>query len=182
LYPLIFRTRDHPEFSRVLLRQEVESGALLNPWRGIYVRPDAPLSNRHLAAFALRRPDAVFGLVTALDYHDLTDLHARTVDAFIPRNTRTPRFKDIPHRVIRQRPDLLKIGVQPVTFLEVSTLITSPARTVVDAFRFSRHITLQYAIEALRDYLDSHPIGPLVEMARRFDVYPRLQPYLRALQ
>ena len=120
--------------------------------------------------------------MTALDYHDLTDLHARTVDAFIPESTRTPRFSDIPHRVVRQRPDYLTWGVQEVTLLDVSTRIVSPARAVVDAFRFSNHILLQSAIDALRDYLEDRPIAPLVDLARRFGTYSRLQPYLRALQ
>jgi len=158
-------------------------GELSNPWRGIYVQPGAPLTGRRTAAFALRRPDAVFGLLTALSHHDLTDQLPRTVDVFIPNTTPAPRFTDIPHRVVRQQPALLEVGVQAWSVLGVETRIVGPARAVVDAFRFSRYINLQVAIEALRIYLEEGlPIANLVEVAQRFDTFRRLKPYLRALQ
>jgi predicted transcriptional regulator of viral defense system len=181
--PLIFRTKDAPDLSRDQLRAKVKAGELSNPWRGIYVQPDAPLTGRRIAAFALRRPDAVFGLLTALSHHDLTDQIPRTIDAFIPITTPAPRFTDIPHRVVRQQPELLCIDVQPWSVLGVSAQIVGPARAVVDAFRFSSHLSLQVAIEALRCYLEEGlPIVSLIDVARRLRTFARLQPYLRALQ
>jgi len=136
-----------------------------------------------MAAFALRRPDAVFGLWTALDFHDLTDRHPRRVEAFIPRNTSAPRFVDIPHRVVQQKAEYLEMGAEPLTVLGVESRITTLARTVVDAFRFPRWIANHYAVAALRGFLEmGSPIIDLVTLAHAFRVYPKMQPYLRALQ
>ncbi len=182
MYPLIFRTRD-VAVRRDRLRDEVQAGRLKNPWRGIYVRADTPLTGQRMAAFALRRPDAVFGMWTALDFHDLTDRHPRLVEAFIPRNTNAPRFVDIPHRVVQQKAEYLELSTEPLTVLGVETRITTPARAVVDAFRFPRWIANHYAVAALRDYLElGNPIIDLTTLAHAFRVYATLQPYLRALQ
>ena len=47
----------------------------------------------------------------------------------------------------------LRHGVVDTTFEGVPARITSPARTVVDCFRFSRLVGKDVAIEALRDAL-----------------------------
>lgn len=182
-FPLIFRASEVFTLTRGQLRALVDAGELSSPWRGIYVRPDAPLTGRRIAAFALRRPDAVFGLLTALSHHDLTDQLPRTIDAFIPITTPAPRFSDIPHRVVRQQPHLLEIGVQPWEVLGVSTRIVGPARAVVDAFRFAKAIPLQVAIEALRAYLEEGlPMSRLIQCAHQMKMFSRMKPYLRALQ
>jgi len=181
-YPLIFRARD-VEVRRSQLREDLQAGHLKNPWRGIYTRADAPLTGQRMAAFALRRPDAVFGLWTALYYHDLTDRHPRRVEAFIPRTTPPPRFNDIPHSVVQQKPEWLEIGVEPRNILGVETRTTTIARTVVDAFRFSRQIANHYAVSALREYLETgRPLIDLTTLAHTFNVYQTMQPYLRALR
>jgi len=181
--PLIFRARDAPQLSRDQLRSKVRAGELSNPWRGIYVRPGVPLTGRRTAAFALRRPDAVFGLLTALSVHDLTDQLPKTIDAFIPSTTPPPQFTDIPHRVVRQKPELIKLSIQPWTVLGVHTHIVNPGRAVIDAFRFPRRISLQVAIDALRTYLDEGlPMISLIEAARQFNCFHLIRPYLRALQ
>lgn len=136
-----------------------------------------------MAAFALRRPDAVFGLWTALDFHDLTDKHVSRVEAFIPRTTCAPRFTDIPHSVVQQKVQYLCDGTQPIEILGVFTRITSPARAVVDAFRFSKRIPIRYAIEALREYVASGgQTNQVATLARTFRVYRLMQPYLRVIR
>ena len=52
---------------------------------------------------------------------------------------------------------------------------------MVDAFRFGHRVPLSTALDALRDYLEGHPTAPLVALADQLGVYPRMQPYLRAL-
>ncbi len=47
----------------------------------------------------------------------------------------------------------LQYGVEDATFEGVPASITSPARTVVDCFRFRRLVGKDVAIEALRDAL-----------------------------
>jgi hypothetical protein len=60
--------------------------------------------------------------------------------------------------------------------------ITTPAKTVADCFRFRRHVGLDVAIAALKQYLQKRcGIDALVEAARADRVYPFMRPYLEAL-
>jgi predicted transcriptional regulator of viral defense system len=185
-YPSIFRAKD-VRVSRAKLRRDAVDGILDNPWRGIYVRIDAPRTGRKYAAFALRRPDVVFGGRVALDHHDLTDLLPHRVEGFIPSTTPLPRFDDIEHYLVQQDPDLLHVGVTRWEVLGVATWITSPARTVVDTFRFQGrkglNIPKRAPVEALRDYVNArHPTGELIRIAKRFRLYSKMSPYIRAIQ
>ena len=56
-------------------------------------------------------------------------------------------------RVIRFSRPSLRHGVVNTAFEGVPARITSPARTVVDSFRFSQLVGKDTAIEALRDSL-----------------------------
>jgi hypothetical protein len=61
--------------------------------------------------------------------------------------------------------------------------VTTPAKTVADCFRYRRHVGLDVALAALRDYLRKKRGGvdALVEAARADRVYALMRPYLEAL-
>lgn len=61
--------------------------------------------------------------------------------------------------------------------------MTTPAKTVADCFRYRRHVGLDVALAALRDYLRKHRGGieALVSAARADRVWALMRPYLEAL-
>jgi len=61
--------------------------------------------------------------------------------------------------------------------------VTTPAKTVADCFRFRRHVGLDVALEALRDYLRRNRNGmdALMAAARADRVYSVLRPYIEAV-
>jgi hypothetical protein len=67
--------------------------------------------------------------------------------------------------------------------------ITSPAKTVADCFRFRKHVGLEVALDALRDYLDQRnrrrgadlSIQALTEAMRACRVGRVMTPYVEAL-
>jgi predicted transcriptional regulator of viral defense system len=65
----------------------------------------------------------------------------------------------------------------------VRVQLTTPAKTVADCFRYRRHVGLEVALAALRDYLRKHRDGidALVAAARTDRVYAVMRPYLEAL-
>jgi predicted transcriptional regulator of viral defense system len=65
----------------------------------------------------------------------------------------------------------------------VKVLLTTPAKTVADCFRFRRHVGLDVALAALKDYLRKRKgtIDALVEAARADRIYTFMRPYLEAL-
>ena len=65
----------------------------------------------------------------------------------------------------------------------VKVRITTPAKTVADCFRFRRHVGLEVALAALKDYLRKRKgsIDTLVAAARADRIYALMRPYLEAL-
>jgi hypothetical protein len=86
-------------------------------------------------------------------------------------------------------------GVEKRTLEGVEVHVTSPAKTVADCFRYRRHVGLEVALAALRDYLARgrgragkrercgffFGIDTLVEAAKADRVYSVMRPYLEAL-
>ena len=122
--------------------------------RGLYRLAHAePTEHYTLAAVCARVPSAIVCLLTALNVHGLGTQLPREVWIAIPHKARTPRVPELPVKVIRFSGASLRYGVQNNVFEGVPTRITSPARTVVDCFRFRRLVGKDVALEALRDAL-----------------------------
>ena len=136
------------------LRRLVEDGAVERVTRGLYRVAEAePTEHYTLAAVCARVPGAIVCLLSALSVHELTTQVAWQEWIAIPHKARTPRLPGLPVRVVRFSGAALRYGVVNTTFEGVPVRITSPARTVVDCFRFRRLVGKDVAIEALRDAL-----------------------------
>ena len=151
-----FRSRDATALgvhSRAL-RNLVNDGSVERVARGLYrVTHVEPTEHYTLAAVCARVPESIVCLLSALSVHDLgTQLPWQEWIA-IPHKARTPRLPELPVRVVRFSGASLRYGVEQATFEGVSSRITSPARTVVDCFRFRRLVGKDVALEALRDAL-----------------------------
>ena len=132
----------------------MDDGTVERVTRGLYRVADAELTAHHTrAAVCARVPNAVVCLLTALSVHELGTQLPREVWIAIPHKARTPRLPELPVRVVRFSGAALRYGVVDTTFEGVPVRITSPARTVVDCFRFRRLVGKDVAIEALRDAL-----------------------------
>ena len=151
-----FRPRDAAALgvdSRAL-RRLVGNGTIERVARGLYRVAEAePTENYTRAAVCARVPSAVVCLLTALSVHELGTQLPHEVWIAIPHKARTPRLPELPVRVVRFSGAALRYGVVNATFEGVPVRITSPARTVVDCFRFRRLVGKDVAIEALRDAL-----------------------------
>lgn len=151
-----FRQRDAAAMgvdSRTL-RQLVDNGSVERVARGLYRVADTAVTEHYtLAAVCARVPDAIVCLLSALSVHELTTQIAWQEWIAIPHKARAPRLPGLPVRVVRFSGAALRYGVVDTTFEGVPVRITSPARTVVDCFRFRRLVGKDVAIEALRDAL-----------------------------
>ena len=136
------------------LRRLVDDGSVERVARGLYRVADAEVTEHYtLAAVCARVPDAIVCLLSALSVHELTTQLPWQEWIAIPHKARTPRLPGLPVRVVRFSGTALRYGVVNTTFEGVPVRITSPARTVVDCFRFRRLVGKDVAIEALRDAL-----------------------------
>ena len=151
-----FRARDAAELGvhSGALRRLEEEGAVERVARGLYRVTTAELTEHYsLAAACARVPEAIVCLLTALNVYELGTQLPRKVWIGIPHKARAPRAPELPIRLVRFSRASLHYGIVKTTFDGVPARITSPARTVVDCFRFRRLFGIHVAFEALRDAL-----------------------------
>jgi len=128
---------------------------------GLYRRTHADITRHHtLGAVCARVSQAVVCLLTALEVHDIGTQKPRHVWIAIPHKARVPTLGRLPVRITRFSSAALTYGVEETAFEGVSARITTPARTVVDCFRFRSKIGLEPALEALHDALDDRKATP----------------------
>ena len=98
-----------------------------------------------------RIPAAVVCLLTALVIHRIGTQLPQDVWIAIDRKARKPRVEDLPVHIVRFSGAMLRYGIEERRVQGVVVRITSPARTVIDCFRYRNKIGIDVAIEALRD-------------------------------
>jgi predicted transcriptional regulator of viral defense system len=170
--------------SRSVLRGMVRRGEIERIDRGLYRRTDAPITELEtVATVAKQIPGGVICLLTALSVHGIgTQLPFQVWIALDRKARKTARQK--PRlRVVRFSSAMLRHGVETRDVLGVPVQITSPARTVIDCFRYRNKIGLDVAVEALRDVVSSRTatIGELARMAEACRIRTVIGPYLEAM-
>jgi predicted transcriptional regulator of viral defense system len=182
--PVRTRDLDRADIPRSYLRRLCERGLLERVDRGLYHLADAPITELHaLADVAKRVPHATICLLSALRVHDLTTEQPHAVWVLIDRHARMPKQSHPKLEVVRASGPAREHGVESRKIEGVRVQLTTPAKTVADCFRYRRHVGLEVALAALRDYLRKRrgSIDALVEAARADRVYPLMRPYLEAL-
>ena len=143
------------------LRRLANDGSVERVARGLYRLAEAELTEHYThAAVCARVPRAIVCLLTALCIYEIGTQLPRDVWIAIPHKARTPRIPELPVRVVRFSGASLLYGVEKTVFEGVPARITSPARTVVDCFRFRRLVGMDVALEALRDALRERKASP----------------------
>ena len=157
-----FRQRDAAEVgvNSRQLRRLVDDGSIERVARGLYRMTDTEYTEHYTrAAVCARIPSAVLCLLTALRVHDIGTQLPAEVWIAIPHKARAP-VTALPVRVVRFSGASLRYGVEDTEFEGVPARITSPARTVVDCFRFRRIVGMDVALEAIRDTLARRKATP----------------------
>ncbi len=182
----VIRVRDamahgvHPE----VLRRLTQRGVMVKVGRGTYALASADASaHRDLALAALRVPTGVVCLLSALSFHEIGTQLPHEVWMMIDRRARTPNVDHPPIRFVRGSGTVLTTGLQLVEIDGSRVRLFDPAKTVVDCFRYRRHVGLDVALEALREALRARRCTPgqVWECADRCGVGTVMRPYLEAM-
>ena len=153
------------------LRRLVSTGGVEHVARGLYrLAADEPTEHETIAAVCARVPNSVVCLLTALSVYEIGTRLPHEVWIAIPHKARPPRLR-FRTRVVRFSGAAWSYGVRDTQFDGVPARITSPARTVVDCFRFERLIGREAALEAVHDALRQR-IVTTDELTRALDVLP----------
>jgi predicted transcriptional regulator of viral defense system len=170
----------HPEHVRRL----TNAGQLTRVGRGLYAIPAQQATEYHtLAEIAKRVPKGIVCLLTALRFHGLGTQNPREVWLAVDRRAGIPRVDFAPVRLVRISGAALTSGVDDHSIENVAVRITSPARTVVDCFKFRNKIGIDVAAEALREYrrLRKGTVDELWRQADRLRMTRVIRPYWDAM-
>jgi predicted transcriptional regulator of viral defense system len=138
--------------SREHLRRLHARGQLRRLGRGLYVLPDADLTEHHTLAEACKRvPHGVVCLLSALRFHELTTQAPFEVWLAIGEKAWRPRANYPPLRIVRFSGAALAAGVEEPVVEGVSVKVYCPAKTMADCFKYRNKIGLDVALEAPRD-------------------------------
>ena len=166
------------------LSRLVADGTLVRRARGIYELANVAISAEHsLAEIAVRVPQSIICLVSAATYHGITLANPGRIWFAIGLKDRMPKVTHVGVRVVRFGDKARTLGVEEVVIDGVTVRITSPARIIVDCFRYRRIVGLDIAMEALRMGVRSDMARPVEigRLAAELRIASVIRPYLEAI-
>ena len=169
---------------KMYLSQLARQGVLEKVGRGLYRWPMADISEHHSLVEVCRlAPKGVVAMLSALSFHQLTSQNPHKVWLAIDRKGWRPQIQYPPVQFITMSKALLEEGVELHRIGGVEVKVFSPAKTVVDCFKYRNKIGLDVALEALREGWREQrlTIKELQYFARSSRVSKVMQPYLESL-
>jgi predicted transcriptional regulator of viral defense system len=155
---VFFRPRDIAPLGVTFqeLQRLASAGTVLKVGPGLYRLAAAePTEFETIAMVASAAPSGIICLLSALRLHEIGTQVPHEVWLALDRKARKPKRPPAKIRIVRFSGAMLKYGVHTRSMAGVAVRVTSPARTVVDCFRYRRKLGLDVALEALRDALRS---------------------------
>ena len=137
---------------RAVLTRMAASGQLERAARGLYRLPDSGSSEHEgLVTVASKVPQAVFCLLSALQFHGLTTQLPWQVWIAMPRGSHVPRLEYPPIRMVQFTGEAYTQGIETHERDGVKLHVYSVAKTVADCFKHRNKIGMDVALEALKD-------------------------------
>ncbi len=154
------------------LRRLVKNGRVERIGRGLYRLADAePTEHYTLAAVCARVPNSIVCLISALSVYEIGTRIPHEVWLAIHHKAEPPRVPEIAVRLVRFSGAAWRYGIHETEFEGVPARITSPARTIVDCFRYERLVGREAALESLHDALRDKKVS-VDALMRVLDVLP----------
>ncbi|MBB3148116.1 putative transcriptional regulator of viral defense system [Phyllobacterium trifolii] len=171
---------------RVYLQRLRDEGVLQQVGRGLYKLANAKVASATSLAEAARiQPKGVIGLLSALQFHNLTTQTPHAVWMLLGPKDWAPTNPSVSLKIVRASGEALRAGIETHQVDGVHVPITSPAKTVADCFKHRNKIGLDVAIEALRDLIKSRKgragLNELWRYAEIDRVQTVMRPYIEAM-
>ncbi len=170
-----------PRYASRLARE----GLLERADRGLYAVTDGAIhEHQTLVEVSRRMPHAVICLLSALRFHDLTTQAPFEVWVMVDVHAYVPRTTQLPVRVVYASGKALTEGVEQHLIMGVLVRVTTPAKTVVDCFKYRSKVGLDVALEALRETWRERraTMDELWRYAQVCRVAQVMRPYLESLE
>lgn len=169
---------------RVVLTRLTAAGLLERVGRGLYRLPDAQVSEfESLVTIATKAPQAVFCLLTALQFHELTTQLPRQVWIAMPRGSHPPRVDYPPIKMVQFTGNAYSAGIEEVERDGIKLRVYSVAKTVADCFKHRNKVGLDVALEALKDARSRNKasVDDIWRFAKVCRVANVMRPYLESV-
>ena len=166
------------------LYQLRDTGVLERLSRGVYRLATAkPLGNPDLVAIAMRVPDSVVCLISALAFHKLTTQIPHEIYVAVARGTEPPRIDYPPLRTFWFTGPAFTEGIETHQLDGVPIRVSSREKTLADCFKYRNKIGLDLVLEAVRFYKQSRRMNMdlLMRYAKICRVANVMRPYLEAM-
>jgi predicted transcriptional regulator of viral defense system len=166
------------------LQRAVAAGTVEKVGRGLYrLAATEPSEFETFALVVSAAPNAIICLLSALSLHGIGTQIPHEVWLALDRKARRPARIPAKLRIVRFSGAMLTYGVETHAILGVPARVTSPARTIVDCFRYRSKLGLDVALEALRDALRSKTatVDQIIRAAEICRVRTVIKPYLEAI-
>lgn len=161
-----------------------EEGLLTRTGRGLYVVAGMPqTAHLGLVQAAKAIPKGVICLLSALRFYEIGTQTPHEVWVAIDQRGAQPHLTYPKIRIIRFSGPALTEGVEEHEIANVLVKIYSPAKTVVDCFKYRNKIGLDVALEALREVhrkrrCTNDEIWKYAKICRMTEV---MRPYMEAI-
>jgi predicted transcriptional regulator of viral defense system len=160
-----------------------DNGELEALSRGFYqLKGRKQLEYPDLITVALRIPNGVLCLISALSFHQMTTQIPHSVSLALEKGAEQPRIEYPPVTVFRFSPSCFNLGIETHQLDGVPAKIYSPEKTLVDCFKFRNRIGMDIVLEALKMYRHRlhKNLQALMQYAEVCRVASVMKPYLEA--
>lgn len=169
---------------RKRLADMVYVGFIDHVGHGLYRRhAHQPTQHHALVQASVAVPGGNICLLSALWFHGMTTRLPRQVWLAIDSRSWKPTIKQPKIRFVRVAGHMHIEDLDPYTIEGVKIYVYSPARTVVDCFRYRRAVGIEVAMDAMQAFFRRRDasMGDLLLIAKRLRVLTPIKPYLEAL-
>lgn len=170
---------------RVVLSRLTQTGQLERIGRGLYRLPDAQTSaHEGMATIAIKAPQAVFCLLSALQFHGLTTQLPRQQWIAMPRGSHIPKMQYPPIIMVQYTGAAYDEGIEIHLCDHVPIRVYGVAKTIADCFKHRNRIGIDVALEALKQARQEKKISAseLWHYANVCRVANVMRPYLEATE
>ncbi len=160
-----------------------DAGILERLDRGLYRLAElAPLSAPDFVTVALKIPDGVICLISALNFHEITTQIPHTVHVAIKRGAEPPRLAYPPTKIYWFSGEPFSAGVERHSMDRTTVQIYSAEKTLADCFKYRHKIGMDTVLEALTLYRERKRPRPreLLRYAQICRVESIMRPYLES--
>lgn len=151
--------------------------------RGLFHLAGASMAKPDLAAVALKVPQGVVCLISALAFHEITTQIPHEVSVALRKGSEKPRLDFPPTRFVWLSEAAFNAGIETHKADGADIRVYCPEKTVADCFKFRNRIGADVALEALKLCRERKRSKPdvLLKYARVCRVERVMKPYLEAL-